>query len=79
MTINYNWYTTGFWHAAVYATLTVMATVDSKPFNLSQKLGRLNFIFFRFQGQFYIFWDARTKYKNPGLFCIIRNVWHVWL
>ena len=31
MTINYDWYTTNYQHAAVYATPTVMAAVDKKP------------------------------------------------
>ena len=32
MTINYDWYTTNYRHAAVYATLIVKVTVYNKPF-----------------------------------------------
>ena len=32
MTINYDWYTTNYWHAVAYATLMVKATVYNKAF-----------------------------------------------
>ena len=42
MTINYDWYTTNYRHAAAYATLIVKATVYNKPFNfiISGTLGQ---------------------------------------
>ena len=37
MMINYDWYTTNYWHMAVYATLRGMVIVDSKPFDFDLK------------------------------------------
>ena len=74
MTINnYDWYTTNYRHAAVYA-LTVKVTVYNKPFTFNWfKNNWLNF-FFKFPGQFHIFRDAATKYQNPGLSRPIRDI-----
>ena len=35
-------------------------------------------LFFKFPGQFHIFWYSGTKYQNPGLSRTFRDVWHVW-
>ena len=57
MTISYDWYTTNYRHAAVYATLIVKATVYNKPFTLHLQLLLKNksTSFFKFPGQFHIF------------------------
>ena len=63
MTMNYDWYTTNYWHVAAYATLIVKATVYNKPFMFNWYPLTL---FFKFPGQFHNFRDARTNYQNPG-------------
>ena len=35
MTINYDWYTTNYRHAAAHATLIVKAAVYNKPFTIN--------------------------------------------
>ena len=77
MTINSDWYTANYLHAAEYATLIVKATVYNKPLCSIdlKKIGRLYFL--KFPGQFDIFRDAGTKYQNLGLSRTIRDVWHV--
>ena len=46
MTINYDWYTTNYRHAAAYATLIVKATVYNKPFTFNIGLKKsVDFIF----------------------------------
>ena len=36
MPIGNDWYTTNYQQAAVYTTLTVMATIDNNPFTFSR-------------------------------------------
>ena len=62
MTINYDWYTTNYRHAAAYATLIVKATVYTNP---SRSIGlkkSIEFFLFKFPGQFHNFRDAGTKF-----------------
>ena len=76
ITINYDWYTTNYRHAAVYpcATLIVKATVYNKPFTVSWFLKNQLTLFFKFPGQFHNFGDAGTKFQNPGLSWTVRDV-----
>ena len=46
MTINYDWYTTNYWHAAVFATLIVKATHPSPSIGLKKSVDYfLKFVF----------------------------------
>ena len=65
--INYDWYTANYWHVAVYATLSIMETVDKKPFtfNWSYK-NRFTFYFFNF-------WDNFILYGTPEQSIKIRD------
>ena len=54
MRISYNWYTTNYRHAAVFATLIVKATVYNKPFtfNSFKKISFKALCFINFRDNF---------------------------
>ena len=66
MTISYDWYTSNYRHAAVYAKLIVKTTIYNKPFtfNWSEKIGGLYFL--KFPGQFHVFRNAGYKVSKSG-------------
>ena len=68
MTINYDWYTINYRHAAAYATLIVSATVYNKTFTFNIGLKKsVDFVFLKFPGQFNKFRDCTGQPGTYGM------------
>ena len=66
MTINYDWYTTNYWNAVVYATLIIKANVYNKSFTFNWSVKNQSTILFKICRTMSYFPGCLDKVSNPG-------------